>query len=101
MSGVDSALPSDNARMAGLSPAVVQRLQGAARAIRDGQAPTAERLLKESLASAPGHPEVLRLLGIHLTRSGRARDGLAALRSALEGWPEDALLHTDLGSALR
>ena len=101
MSGVDAALPSDHARMAGLSPAVVQRLHGAARAIRDGQAQIAERLLKEALASAPAHPEVLRLLGVHLTRAGRAMEGASALRSALGKWPEDALLHSDLGSALR
>jgi tetratricopeptide (TPR) repeat protein len=101
MSGVDAALPSDNPRMAGLPPAVVQRLQAAARAIRDGQAPLAEKLLKESLAAAPGHPETLRLLGIHLTRSGRPQEGLAALRDALAQLPNDALLHTDLGSALR
>jgi len=102
MSGVDAALPSeDNPRMAGLAPAVVQRLHGAARAIRDGQAPAAERLLREALAAAPGHPEALRLLGIHLTRSGRASEGLATLRTALAQLPEDAVLHTDLGSALR
>jgi Flp pilus assembly protein TadD len=100
MSGIDASLADQNPRMAGLSPAVVQRLHGAARAMRDGQAPIAERLLKEALGAAPKHPEVLRLLGIHLTRTGRAKEGLAALRSALEGWPEDAALHTDLGSAL-
>jgi tetratricopeptide (TPR) repeat protein len=101
MSGVDAALPDDNPRMAGLAPAVVQRLHAAARAIRDGQPQPAEKLLKEALAAAPGHPEVLRLLGIHLTRSGRAQEGLASLRRALEHLPDDAVLHTDLGSALR
>jgi len=101
MSGVDTALSSDQQRMAGLSAPVVQRLHAAARAIRDGDAAIAERLLKEALAAAPAHPEALRLLGVHLTRSGRAKDGLSALRRALEQWPEDAPLHTDLGSALR
>ena len=101
MSGVDAALPSDNTRMAGLPAPVVQRLQAAARAIRDGQAAQAERLLKEALSAAPNHPEALRLLGIHATRAGRPREGLAALRAALAQWPDDALLHTDLGSALR
>jgi tetratricopeptide (TPR) repeat protein len=101
MSGVDAMLPNDNPRMAGLAPAVVQRLQGAARAIRDGQPQVAERLLKEALAAAPGHPEALRLLGIHLTRAGRANEGLNALRSALAQLPDDAVLHTDVGSALR
>jgi tetratricopeptide (TPR) repeat protein len=100
MSGVDSALPSDDPRMAGLSPAVVLRLHGAARAIRDGQAAVADKLLKEASASAPNHPEVLRLLGVHLTRAGRAKDGLAALRSALAQAPDDAVLHSDVGSAL-
>jgi len=101
MSGVDAALPSDNQRLAGLPEPVVQKLQAAARAIRDGQAPLAEKLLKESLTAAPGHPETLRLLGIHLTRAGRPQEGLAALRDALAQWPDDALLHSDLGSALR
>ncbi len=100
MSGVDAALPPDNSRMAGLPAPVVQRLQAAARAIRDGQAPQAQRLLKEALTAAPNHPEALRLLGIHATRVGRIREGVAALRAALAQWPEDALLHTDLGSAL-
>jgi tetratricopeptide (TPR) repeat protein len=101
MSGVDAALPSDDARLAGLPAAVVQRLHGAARAIRDGQAGAAEQLLREAAAAAPTHPEVLRLLGIHRTRAGRAAEGMAALRAALAQWPDDALLHTDLGSALR
>jgi len=101
MSGVDTALPSDDQRMAGLPAPVVQRLHGAARAIRDGQAAIADKLLKEAIASAPNHPEVLRLLGVHLTRAGRAKEGLAALRRALEQAPEDALLHSDVGSALR
>jgi tetratricopeptide (TPR) repeat protein len=100
MSGVDSDLPSENPRMAGLSPAVVQRLQGAARAIRDGQAAVADKLLREASASAPNHPEVLRLLGVHLTRASRAQEGLAALRRALEQAPDDAVLHSDVGSAL-
>jgi len=101
MSGVDAALPPDNPRMAGLPDAVVQRLHAAARGIRDGRADIAERLLHEALAMAPGHPEALRLLGIHHTRAGRPDAALEALRAALAQWPEDALLHTDLGSAQR
>jgi hypothetical protein len=45
MSGIDASLPDESKRLAGLSPAVVQRLQGAARAIRDGQAAVADKLL--------------------------------------------------------
>src|SRR4249919_1691335 len=101
MSGVDVPLPAGDPRMAGLPEAVVQRLHAAARAIRDGQAAVAERLLQESLALAPGHPEALRLLGIHHTRAGKIAPALAALQSALAQWPDDALLHTDLGSAQR
>jgi Flp pilus assembly protein TadD len=100
MTGVDAPLPTGDARMAGLPDAVVQRLHAAARAIRDGQAALAERALREALALAPAHPEVLRILGIHHTRAGRPADALAVLREALEQWPDDALLHTDLGSAL-
>ena len=101
MSGVDTALPHDNQRMAGLPAPVVQRLQAAARAIRDGQPQQAEKFLKEALNAAPRHPEALRLLGIHLTRAGRAKEGLDALRAALAQLPDDAPLHSDLGSALR
>ncbi|MEO8161791.1 MAG: sulfotransferase, partial [Arenimonas sp.] len=102
MSGVDAAIPAgDNPRMTGLPEAVVQRLHAAARAIRDGQAALAEKLLQESLALVPAHPEALRLLGIHYTRAGQFPKALAALRDALAQLPDDALLHTDLGSAQR
>jgi len=101
MSGVDNSLSHGDERMAGLAAPVIQRLHGAARAIRDGQSAVAERMLKEAYTAAPKHPEVLRVLGIHYTRAGRAREALSALRAAQQLLPDDAVIAVDLASALR
>lgn len=87
-------------RMAGLDAATVAQLHGAARCIRDGDAATAEATLGAVIANTRDHPEALRLLGVLQLRRQRPRDAVAALRRALSQWPDDALLHSDLGNAL-
>jgi tetratricopeptide (TPR) repeat protein len=86
-------------RMAGLVAAQVEQLHAAARAIRDGDPGQAARLLDAVLAQSPDHPEALRLRGILEYRCRRPVDACAFYLRALERRPDDALLHSDLGSA--
>lgn len=86
-------------RMAGLSADAVARLHAAARAIRDGDAAGAERLLGDVLAASPGHPEALRLSGILHDRRGHHERARELLSRALAQRPDDALVLSDLGSA--
>lgn len=87
-------------RMDGLSPAQVQDMHAAARAIRDGRAAEAARRLQRLLAVAPEHAEVLRLWAIVQLRGRRPDLAMQALRRALATSPGDAMLHNDLGTAL-
>lgn len=87
--------------MAGLPADAVPRMHAAARAIRDGAVPQAQRLLDDVLAAAPDHPEALRLYGILYGRLGRHAEARAVLEKALAQRPDDAQIHNDLGSALR
>ena len=95
---VAAGAPADP-RMAGLSAAAVALLQGAARAIRDGDAGRAEQRLQQVLADTPEHPEALRLLGILHGRCGRREQARATLELALARRPDDPLILSDLGSA--
>ncbi len=95
-----AATGSSDPRMTGLSPTQVQRLQAAARAIRDGQPADAEQALHAVHDEAPDHPEALRLLGILYTLGGRTDEAVSALQQALTAHPDDAQLRIDLGSAL-
>jgi tetratricopeptide (TPR) repeat protein len=85
--------------MAGLPAQAVTRMHAAARAIRDGATAQAQSLLVQVLTDAPGHPEALRLLAILYTRLRRHAEAIDALQRALARWPDDALLHSDLGNA--
>lgn len=92
--------PTDLAtRTVGLTPAQVQQLQAAARAIRDGALGAAQRTLDAVLAQAPEHPEASRLRGILHTRGRRFEAARAAFAQALQQWPDDPLTLTDLGNA--
>ncbi|MCX7514857.1 tetratricopeptide repeat-containing sulfotransferase family protein [Frateuria hangzhouensis] len=86
-------------RTAGLSPGQVQRLEAAARGIRDGALPPAQHTLGTLLAEASEHPEALRLLGILHTRARQPDAAREVLTRALGHWPDDPLLLTDLGNA--
>jgi Flp pilus assembly protein TadD len=86
--------------MAGLTAVQVGRLQGVARAIRDGALARAQELLLDLSRTVPDHPEVLRLGGIALNRQERFADARALLERAARSRPDDALLLSDLGTAL-
>ncbi len=85
--------------MAGLPADAIPRMHAAARAIRDGAVPVAERLLNEVLTQVPEHPEALRLYGILYNRLGRHVDARDVLQRALTQRPDDAQILNDLGSA--
>lgn len=89
-----------NERMAGLPPEAVARMHAAARAIRDGAVGQAMQSLEQVLATAPEHPEALRLLGILQRRLQRPTAACDALQRALAQWPDDAQIHGDLAGAL-
>lgn len=87
-----------NPRMAGLAPDEVECLHAAARAIRDRAAGQAERLIYGVLARHPGHAEAQRLLAILQLHTQRIPQAIANLQLASAQYPEDALLHADLGN---
>ena len=87
-------------RVVGLSEAAVAQLHLAARCIRDGDAATAQSTLARAIADTREHPEALRLLGLLQLRQRRAAEAVATLRRALAQWSDDALLRSDLASAL-
>src|SRR5690606_1737175 len=86
-------------RMAGLSPAAIERMHAAARAIRDGDAAGAQRMLHSVLGESPEHPEALRLLAVLHLRSRRPDLARELLLRAIGRNPGDAMLHNDLASA--
>lgn len=87
--------------MAGLPADAIPRMHAAARAIRDGAVPMAEKLLADVLRATPEHPEALRLQGILYNRWARHADALSVLQRALAQRPDDAQILNDLGSAQR
>jgi tetratricopeptide (TPR) repeat protein len=84
-------------RLDGLSPAVVQQLQAAARAIRDGTESDARQALNAALELTPEHPEALRLYGMLHTCALRHDEARDCLQRSLAQWPDYALAHSDLG----
>ena len=99
MSLLPPSMPAADPRMAGLPAPAVTRMHAAARAIRDGATAQAQSLLAQVLTDAPEHPEALRLLAILYARLRRHAEAIDALQRALARWPDDALLHSDLGNA--
>lgn len=92
---------NDPARVKGLAAPARRLLGEAAQAIAARRLDGADRAFIGVLASAPRHPEVLRLLGVLRHLQGRAGEAVGILRDALAQRPDDALLHMNLGSALR
>ena len=92
------ASASSDPRMAGLPADAVARMHGAARAIRDGVLPEAERLLASVLAQSPEHPEAMRLLALLHGRRREPAQAIQLLQRALVSLPGDALLLNDLGN---
>src|SRR5690606_8318262 len=86
-------------RMAALSQAAIERMHAAARAIRDGDAAGAQRLLHSVLGESPEHPEAMRLLAVLHLRGRRPDLARGLLLRAVARKPGDAMLHNDLASA--
>jgi tetratricopeptide (TPR) repeat protein len=92
--------PGADPRMVGMPAETISRMHAAARAIRDQALDRADSLLTDVLRQCPEHPEALRLSAILRLNQRRPGDAAALLRVALTHWPEDALLHSDMASAL-
>jgi tetratricopeptide (TPR) repeat protein len=60
----------------------------------------AERLCRQMLARAPGHPEIVLMLGEILSATGRHGDAVAALAPVVERWPNAGSARFCLGNAL-
>ncbi|MGB8377921.1 MAG: sulfotransferase [Rhodanobacteraceae bacterium] len=87
-------------RISGLSRVATKMLQQAASALEMRRLDEAARALTGLLAIAPKHPEAMRLHGVLQYRSGKLDEAIATFESALELWPDDALILGNLGSAL-
>jgi tetratricopeptide (TPR) repeat protein len=86
-------------RMAGLSPDLVQRMVAIAQAITQRRLDDAERAATAAYAIAPSHPEVLHQLArVHCLR-GRFEQGLELLVRAGQMRPNDALIFSNIGNA--
>ena len=67
---------------------------------RAGRTAEAERLYREVLASSPGHPDALHLLGVIALQGGRPSEAAGLIGQAVAGDPTSPLLHANLGHAL-
>lgn len=87
-------------RMTGLPADIIACVHAGARALRDGHPQHAEALLLDACRRAPDHPEPMRYLGILQLQTRRPLQALETFRQALLLQPDDAQLHSDLGTAL-
>lgn len=88
-------------RMSGLSADAVRLLAQAGEHLERRDVARAIPLVEGARALEPNHPEVLRLWSVAQTLAGNPVAATAALRRAIAARPDDALLHNNLGSALR
>ena len=88
-------------RLEGLSARAMRVLRDVREALDQRDARSADALLERARPLAGEHPEYLRLLGITRQMQGRTADAVAVLRHALDKVPGDALMLTNLGTALR
>jgi tetratricopeptide (TPR) repeat protein len=65
-----------------------------------GRFDKAERLCRQMLATAPGHPQVTLMLGEILSATGRHQEAIAALTPVIERWPNAGPARFCLGNAL-
>ena len=83
-------------RLAGLPPELAAQMEVIARQLQRGEVDAAERALTAALARTPGHPEILRLLGVSQQHRGRHREALATLLQACAQRADDAAIHNAL-----
>ncbi|HET8940791.1 MAG TPA: sulfotransferase, partial [Rudaea sp.] len=86
-------------RVAGLPPEMVQRVYAIAQAMQSGQMDAAERVAIATLAKAPRHPELLRLVGMLQEYRGRSEQAVDTLLLARAQRPDDPMIYNSLGSA--
>ena len=96
-----SSRPAPTPRLQGLSPVAARLLAQAGTHLERSDPHAAATALDGATALAPDHPEVLRLCAVARMLQGRGADAVALLQRALALRPGDALLHNNLGSALR
>jgi tetratricopeptide (TPR) repeat protein len=87
-------------RLAGMPVAAAELVAAGSVALQRQQAAQAEQTLRTALASAPEHPEILRLLAIALRLQNRNSEALELLRRAAAAAPDDPLIQNGLGTAL-
>jgi tetratricopeptide (TPR) repeat protein len=87
----------------GTDRAAASLVTGFARARRlcaAGRLDEAERRCREMLTAAPGHPQILLMLGEILSATGRHEAAIAALTPIVERWPNAGPARFCLGNAL-
>jgi Tfp pilus assembly protein PilF len=87
-------------RLEGLSPRVQRLVIRALRWLDRQEVDFADRALAEAAASAPEHPEILRLRAVTLHMRQRHAEAIELLRRASALRPDDAAIWNNLGSAL-
>src|SRR5262245_20262564 len=87
-------------RLEGLSPRVQRLVVRALRWLDRQEVDFADRALAEASASAPEHPEILRLRAVTLHMRQRRAEAAELLRRAGALRPEDSAIWNNLGSAL-
>ncbi len=75
-----------------------QALQLAVQMHRNGQLEGAAQLYERLLEAAPGHPDVLHLLGMARHQMGRSDEGVKLINQAIEREPNFAGFHNNLGN---
>lgn len=68
---------------------------------RAGDMASAERMYRQILTRSQDHADVLHLLGVLETQSGRAKDAIIHIEQAIDAAPAAANYHVSLGVALR
>ncbi|MGH8041362.1 MAG: sulfotransferase [Rudaea sp.] len=85
-------------RYAGLPPDLAQHTRDITQMLESRQLDDAESALATALARMPGHPELLRLLGVAQYLRKHAEKAINTLLKARAACPDDALIHDTLGS---
>ncbi len=86
-------------RLMGLSPELLQRAAAIREAMRMGEFDDAERMAKMAITMSPRHPEILHLYGQVQNLRGRHAQALGALLQARIVRSTDALIYSDMGAA--
>lgn len=90
-------MPSPNAT---LNPALQRQLADAGKALNQGQPQLARHMLRQVLASAPGHPNAQFLYGVASLMMGDGAEAVHFLRKAASQRMDDATIQMYLGMAL-